>query len=54
MIERFGAAGVPKEKISFVRDMYTFNFPDAPSELVDACGLNRFLVRAGVKYRFHN
>src|SRR5205085_4892863 len=27
VIERFGAAGVPKEKISFVRDTYTFNFP---------------------------
>src|SRR5256885_2080262 len=29
-------AGVPKEKISFVRDTYTFNYPGAPSELVDA------------------
>ena len=28
--------GVPKEKISFARDTYTFNFPTAPSELVDA------------------
>jgi len=36
VIERFAGAGVPKEKISFVRDMYTFNFPSAPSELVDA------------------
>jgi len=35
-IERFAAAGVPKDKISFVRDTYTFNFPGAPSELVDA------------------
>ena len=26
----------PKEKISFVRDTYTFNFPGAPSEFVDA------------------
>jgi hypothetical protein len=34
VIERFGAAGVPKEKISFVRDTYTFNFPHPPSELV--------------------
>jgi hypothetical protein len=24
------------EKISFVRDMYTFNYPSPPSELVDA------------------
>jgi len=35
VIERFGAAGVPKEKISCVRDTYTFNYPSAPSELVD-------------------
>jgi ubiquinone/menaquinone biosynthesis C-methylase UbiE len=34
VIERFAGAGVPKEKISFVRDTYTFNFPSAPSELV--------------------
>ncbi len=34
VIERFGGAGVPKEKISFVRDTYTFNSPGAPSELV--------------------
>jgi ubiquinone/menaquinone biosynthesis C-methylase UbiE len=36
VIERFAAAGVPKEQISFVRDTYTFNFPSVPSELVDA------------------
>jgi SAM-dependent methyltransferase len=34
--ERFGAAGVPTERISFVRDTYTFNYPAAPSKLVDA------------------
>src|SRR3954462_13965642 len=34
VIERFGAAGVPKEKISFVRDSYTFNFPATPADLV--------------------
>jgi SAM-dependent methyltransferase len=34
VIERFGAAGVPKEKISFKRATYTFNFQGAPSELV--------------------
>src|SRR3954454_11708775 len=32
--ERFAAAGVPKEKISFERDTYRFNFPGTPSELV--------------------
>jgi ubiquinone/menaquinone biosynthesis C-methylase UbiE len=36
VIERFAGAGVPKEKISFARDTYTFNFPNKPSELVDA------------------
>ena len=35
VIERFAGAGVPKEKISFVRDTYTFNFPGTPSEFVD-------------------
>jgi ubiquinone/menaquinone biosynthesis C-methylase UbiE len=35
VIERFGSAGVPKEKISFLRDTYTFNFPHSPSDLVD-------------------
>ena len=33
VIERFAGAGVPTEKISFVRDTYTFNYPGAPSEL---------------------
>src|SRR6266704_541592 len=35
VIERFAGAGVPAEKISFVRDTFTFNFPGAPSALVD-------------------
>src|SRR2546430_5325161 len=35
VIERFGAAGVPKENISFARDTFTFNFPGTPSEFVD-------------------
>jgi SAM-dependent methyltransferase len=35
VIERFTAAGVPAEKISFARDSFTFNFPGAPSALVD-------------------
>ncbi len=32
--ERFVAAGIPKEKISFARDTYTFNFPGSPSEFL--------------------
>ncbi|MGC1345914.1 MAG: methyltransferase type 11, partial [Methyloceanibacter sp.] len=36
VIERFAGAGVPQGKISFVRDIYSFNFPGPPSELVDA------------------
>jgi SAM-dependent methyltransferase len=36
VIERFSGAGIPKEKVSFVRDTYKFNFPGAPSELVGA------------------
>lgn len=35
VIERFESAGVAKEKISFVRDTFTFNTDSAPSELVD-------------------
>ena len=34
VIERFEAAGVPADRISFDRDTYTFDFPGAPSELV--------------------
>src|SRR5213082_3216022 len=36
VIERFAAAGVPKEKISFLRDTYTFNFGGTPAELLAA------------------
>ena len=36
VVERFGAAGIPKEKIGFVRDTYTFDYPAPPSELVSA------------------
>jgi len=32
--ERFTAAGVPEENISFERDTYTFNYAGRPSELV--------------------
>jgi SAM-dependent methyltransferase len=35
VIERFGAAGVDQDGISFVRDTYTFNFPGSPIEFVD-------------------
>jgi SAM-dependent methyltransferase len=36
VIERFTAAGIPEERISFERDTYTFNYPGQPSELVAA------------------
>src|SRR5690349_16646971 len=36
VIERFGAAGIPKEKISFVRDTFVFNSPDSPVAFVDS------------------
>jgi hypothetical protein len=35
VIERFAAAGVPAENISFVRNTFTFNFPGTPSAFVD-------------------
>jgi SAM-dependent methyltransferase len=34
VVERFTGAGIPEDRISFQRDTYTFNFPDAPSEVV--------------------
>lgn len=34
VIERFGAAGVPGERISFERDTYMFNFPGTPTQLL--------------------
>jgi len=34
VIERFGRAGVAKERISFARETYTFSHPSAPSMFV--------------------
>src|SRR5688572_8192866 len=34
VIERFAAAGVPGEKVSFSRETYTFEYPAAPTELL--------------------
>jgi len=34
VVERFGAAGIPKERISFQRNTYTFHYPGSPAELV--------------------
>ena len=34
VIERFAAAGVPDEKISFERSTYLFNFPGAPTDFL--------------------
>jgi len=34
VVERFTAAGIPKDGISFVKDTYTFNFPGTPSAFV--------------------
>jgi len=35
VVERFTAAGVPADKISFERDTFIFNYPGAPSGFVD-------------------
>jgi hypothetical protein len=36
IIERFGQAGVPKDKISMVKDMYSFVSPDkSPADVVE-------------------
>jgi SAM-dependent methyltransferase len=34
VVERFTAAGVPNDRISFQRDTYTFNFSGSPTELL--------------------
>jgi SAM-dependent methyltransferase len=34
VIERFGAAGIPRDNISFARDTFTFATPGTPAELV--------------------
>jgi SAM-dependent methyltransferase len=34
VIERFGGAGVPADRISFARETYTFEYPAAPTELL--------------------
>ena len=36
VIERFAAAGVPEEKVSFERDTYTFSYPAPAAELLAA------------------
>jgi SAM-dependent methyltransferase len=35
VIERFGAAGIPANRISFERDTFTFNYPGTPAAFVD-------------------
>ena len=36
VIERFGAAGVAKDKILFAKEIYTFNFAGSPSQFMQA------------------
>ena len=36
VVERFGKAGIKKEKISFIKDSFTFNAPYSPAEFVQA------------------
>jgi SAM-dependent methyltransferase len=35
VVERFTGAGIPKEKISFIRDTFTFNSPNPPAAFVE-------------------
>ena len=35
VVERFGAAGIPGDKVSFVRDTFVFNFSGPSSGFVD-------------------
>jgi ubiquinone/menaquinone biosynthesis C-methylase UbiE len=34
VIERFGSAGIPAERVAFARDSYSFNSPGSPFDLV--------------------
>jgi SAM-dependent methyltransferase len=34
VIERFGSAGIPTDRIAFARDTYYFNYPGSPSALM--------------------
>ncbi len=34
VVERFGRSGVPQDRISCVRDTYTFNYPGSPADYV--------------------
>jgi hypothetical protein len=36
VIDRYGSAGIPGERISFLKDTYTFQFAGTPVEYVDA------------------
>jgi ubiquinone/menaquinone biosynthesis C-methylase UbiE len=36
VLERFGSAGIPPERITFLRDTYTFRFAGTPAEFVAA------------------
>jgi SAM-dependent methyltransferase len=36
VIERFGAAGIPADRISFTRDTFVFRFAGTPAQYVDA------------------
>jgi hypothetical protein len=35
VVERFAAAGVPADKIAFIRDIFTFNSPKSPAAVVN-------------------
>jgi ubiquinone/menaquinone biosynthesis C-methylase UbiE len=35
VVERFGAAGVARDDVSFIRDTFTFNYAGAPADFVD-------------------
>jgi hypothetical protein len=35
VVERFAGAGIPREKINFARDSFTFNCPKPPAALFD-------------------
>src|SRR6185369_9590859 len=35
VVERFGGAGIPKDKIAFARDTFVFHYPGTPEQYVD-------------------
>ena len=53
VVERFGGAGVPEDRVSFQRDTYTFAYPGPPSEFLGHLKVIQPRAQPGrVRFRF--